>query len=201
MLLTRHFVFVHLLKSGGTFVKRILLDYAPADWACVNIEGHPSVADIPETHRHLPRIGFVRNPWDWYVSAYHYFKTVDRAAEFDALSDDGSASFGDTLTRAMAAEPYRSAGVGPMSLFVRHTYGDDPEAIRLMRFEHLRDDLLSALAALPVPIPEALSRVIREHPPLNRSEHDDYRAYYDDNLRQAVAERDGDLIRRFGYTF
>ena len=73
MLLSDHFVFVHLLKSGGTFVKRILLEHAPADWHCTDLEGHPTVDQIPPEHRGKPCFGFVRNPWDWYVSCYVYF--------------------------------------------------------------------------------------------------------------------------------
>lgn len=201
MLLSDHFVFVHLLKSGGTFVKRILFDNAPAQWHCVEVGGHPSVDEVPAEYRDKPFFGFIRNPWDWYVSCYHYFKTVDKAPLFDQISMDGTLSFAETFWRALDAEPFKSAGVGPLTYFARHTYGADPAQCRLLRFESLRDDLLATLHGLPVEVPPSLERAILDHPPVNTTEHGHYRDYYDTRLRDKVAELDADLIKRFGYAF
>lgn len=200
MLLSRHFVFVHLLKSGGTFVKRILFDHAPADWGCEEVGGHPSVHEIPESHRHLPRFGFVRNPWDWYVSCYHYFRSVDRAPLFDQISDNGRRSFAETFRVAMDTEPFRSARVGPLTWFARQTYGEG-DSLELLRFEHLREELLQALGGIGLQVPEELERAILAHPPVNATERAPYREYYDPELRDRVAQLDAGLIERFGYRF
>ena len=33
---------------------------------------HAGIDLIPAEYAHLPAIAFIRNPWDWYVSWYHW---------------------------------------------------------------------------------------------------------------------------------
>jgi hypothetical protein len=200
MLLCDHFVFVHLLKTGGTFVKQTLLRRAPTDWNCVDLDGHPSVNDIPQTHRHLPCFGFVRNPWDWYVSAYHYFTLVTDDPLFRELSRSRTLSFADTLRSAFESEPFRSAGVGPMSYYFAQVFPDDA-ACTMLRFESLRMDFLAYLQGLELEVPNELAKAVIAEPPLNSSPRVHYQQYYDRQLADEISRRDGDLIRRFRYRF
>ncbi|HQW36009.1 MAG TPA: sulfotransferase family 2 domain-containing protein [Thermoflexales bacterium] len=97
MNITREFVFVHLPKTGGTFVAEALRDlYAPR-WAFspllrrwhfrifntaagvlglnaahVEIEKHAPRRAIPAQYQHLPVLACIRNPLDWYVSNYKF---------------------------------------------------------------------------------------------------------------------------------
>ena len=64
MLATNKFVFIHLFRTGGTSVtnsfKGKMLGY------------HRPRSLIPKEYAHLPIVGNVRNPFDWYVSLYHH---------------------------------------------------------------------------------------------------------------------------------
>jgi len=73
MLITRYFNFIHLQKTGGVFFRRLCRDHLPSDWIVEeSAQTHAGFAAIPAQYAHLPTIAFIRNPWDWYVSWYHW---------------------------------------------------------------------------------------------------------------------------------
>ena len=55
----------------------------------------PAARDIPPEFRDLPVLGFVRNPWDWYVSWYHYIRAQEQrkngseSTYWSVVFDDG----------------------------------------------------------------------------------------------------------------
>ena len=97
MLVTDHFVYLHLHKSGGTFVNEVLLRHVPG---ARMLGYHLPRSHIPPQYRHLPLLGFVRNPWSYYVSWYHFQLSLPRQNHlFRCVSDDGRLGFGDTIRR------------------------------------------------------------------------------------------------------
>jgi hypothetical protein len=74
MLIHDRFVFLHVPKTGGTFLRRILQQELPE---CRPLPDMPRSAHfgwdkIPPEAAGLPVLAFVRNPWDWYVSWYSF---------------------------------------------------------------------------------------------------------------------------------
>jgi hypothetical protein len=69
MIATDRFVFLHLHKSGGTFVNECLLRFVPG---ARQLGYHLPRAMIPSELRQLPVLGVVRNPWSYYVSWYAF---------------------------------------------------------------------------------------------------------------------------------
>jgi hypothetical protein len=69
MIATDRFVYVHLHKSGGTFVNECLLRFFPD---ARQIGYHLPRSRIPQDRLALPVLGFVRNPWSYYVSWYSF---------------------------------------------------------------------------------------------------------------------------------
>lgn len=111
MLIADDFVFVHLPKTGGLFVDRVLKDmlcssrvmqgvHALRHRYGVAIPGFPyryrfgsrhgSCDAIPEQYRHLPIVACRRNPFDWYVSDYCYavWRQPDNIGKFWSDEDD-----------------------------------------------------------------------------------------------------------------
>lgn len=69
MIVTDKFVFVHLPRSGGTFVSEVIRKFFPS---AHEIGYHLPRTALPTEYSHLPVLGTVRNPWELYVSWYHH---------------------------------------------------------------------------------------------------------------------------------
>ena len=95
MIATDHFVYIHVSRTGGTFLNRLILDCFPG---ARMIQPHGHLADLPAAFAHLPAIGFARNPWDWYVSMYHDYRRKGQFV-FDTLSERDSLGFAATVRR------------------------------------------------------------------------------------------------------
>ena len=95
MIATKRFVFLHLHKSGGTFVNEWLLRFFPD---ARELGYHLPRKLIPPPLAALPVIGLVRNPWSYYVS-WHAFQATRRQpnALFQILSNGGQVGFEGTI--------------------------------------------------------------------------------------------------------
>ena len=71
MIITDHFVYIHTSRTAGTFVNKLILDHVPGAQI---LQYHGHLGDLPEKYAHLPVIGLVRNPWDWYVSMFFDYR-------------------------------------------------------------------------------------------------------------------------------
>lgn len=73
MVVTEDFTFIHTHKCGGSFVTKILQDEFQGRQVG-NTFHTPRKQCIYDTEIHL---GTVRNPFDWYVSMYHFYTKKD----------------------------------------------------------------------------------------------------------------------------
>ena len=227
MIATERFVFLHLHKSGGSFVNECLMRHAPG---ARHIGYHLPRHMIPTELGQLPVLGLVRNPWSYYVSWYAFQSIRPQPnALYRVLSDEGRLDFAGTIhnmihlgedeTRlgrlidalptaytnrglnlpGFALRPLRGLRVGFYSFLYRYLYGEGP--VLLGRMEALRAELLSLLEQVGQPVSDALREHVLHAPPLNTSNHGAYVTYYSEALGQQVAERDAEVIARHGYRF
>lgn len=200
MILTKDFVFIHLPKTGGTFITRVLERAAPQSWQAQYFEGHPTVQDIPDSHRDLPVIGMIRNPWSFYVSWYSFLREKVKDYEFfNAVSAGGTLGFRETIRNVFNSEPVKSSGWGGYTYLVDFTYREKLHSVRYIHFESLREEFVAALDDVTT-VPDDLRNALLETPPINKSSHDDYSTYYDQQLIELVRERDRPTFEMFGYS-
>lgn len=230
MIVTDRFVFLHLHKSGGSFVNDCLLQFMP-DARLIGY--HLPRSLLPRQYAHLPVLGFVRNPWSYYVSWYAFqSRRPQPNALFRILSEEGRLGFEQTirnmlelgtnptndhldrLVRALprmygsrglnlpgfALERIRGSGRGFYSFLYRYMF-DGPGVMHIGRMELLREELLAMLSALGAPVSVPMREYILNAPARNVSSHTDYSGYYSKALRDLVAERDADVIERHAYSF
>ena len=197
MLITRHFVFVHHQKTGGMFVKGLFKTQLP-DWIVDDLEHVPASA-IPAEHQHLPVLGFVRNPWDWYVSWYSYVLSQRQRFENEppnslwvSVLDRGRASFQEAVTTA--------CGAGGVDLYTRMHRLMFDRPMEIGRFENLRGDLLAFLERHSIPAGEDFVHHALTRPAENATTRDHYSRYYDAELRELVANT-SPIVREYGYSF
>lgn len=224
MILTPRFVFIHLHKSGGTFVNDVLLEHVPG---ARKLGHHAPASLLPASHAGLPVLGVVRNPWDYYVS-WFTFQSERRTWVWQVFSEDGALDFAATTQRMLYAgeddalidrliehapvefphrqmnltkaciEGMRGQSHGWYTFLFRRMYAELP--VHFIRKENLREELLEFLRKHGVESP-ALERSVREAPPANTTSHAPYRDCYPPSLARLVAEREREVAQRFGYTF
>ena len=229
MITTNRLVFLHLHKSGGTFVNECLLRFVPE---ARQIGYHLPRRLIPTEAGGLPVVGFVRNPWSYYVSWYSFQRQQGNPNFlYRILSDDGERNFDATIRNMMdlgagsirldlilralptsysnqglnlpafALAPIRNTQLGFYSYLYRYLYGGNGDPVRLGRMEQLRDELPALLQSVGETPSVEMNEFIVAAAPRNISRHVDYCHYYSDSLRDLVAERDAEVIARHGYKF
>jgi len=229
MIATDRFVYIHLHKSGGSFVNECLLRFFPD---ARQLGYHLPLSLLPATLRALPVLGFVRSPWSYYVSWYAFQSQRPRPnALFRCVSDDGRLDFkasvrnlvelGSDSVRldrllgllpdqygaaafglnlpAFALAPIRDSGLGFYSFLFRYMYTSPGIEPAIGRCENLRADLLAFFARVGVPVSGELREFVETAAPRNTSAHGDWRDYYDRELADLVAERDASVVEQFGY--
>jgi hypothetical protein len=228
MIATPRFVFLHLHKSGGTFVNECLLRFIPGSR---QLGYHLPWSVLPPQLAALPVLGFVRNPWAYYVSWYSFQAAMPQPNTlYRILSDDGLLGFKGTITNmlslasspsllgrvvaalpatfvkrglnlpAFAAARIAGSGLGFYSFLFQHIFGG-AQQLHIGRMEHLRTDLLDLLEGMGEPVGPDLRTHVATAAASNVSSHAAYTGYYDDELQNLVAERDAALIQRFEYRF
>jgi Sulfotransferase family len=73
VIITEDFVYIHMPKTGGTFVAAVLEElYRALGEPLVNCDRHGTCSNIPARHRQKRIVATVRNPLDRYVSQYRF---------------------------------------------------------------------------------------------------------------------------------
>lgn len=99
MIVTDKFVFAHLPRSGGTFVSEVIRKFFPS---AHEIGHHLPRELLPREYSHLPVLGTVRNPWEFYVSLYHYVWRRDAASILVSwMSENGRLGFTGSITNLL----------------------------------------------------------------------------------------------------
>ena len=193
MLVTDSFVFLHVPKTGGTFVKKLLLQHMRV----LHTESHTRHSDLSPEWQRLPGFYIVRDPWDWYVSWYSYAiqrgpRIVNDPAKregWEQMFRSGEASFTEAVERACATSP------DLYSRYLRDIVPLDRPDYTPLKFERLRKDLRRYLRPHMTP---TLREAVRRTPRERVSDHQ-VAGPYTHETYALVRERTSWLQDRFGY--
>jgi sulfotransferase famil protein len=203
---SHRFIFVHVYRSGGQSVTAALEPYLTRPRLAripllrrlgdrrlealrTHNHGHISARELRTA---LPReqfdsfftFGFVRNPWSWQVSVFHFVR--QRVEHPDHEFFKVFRDFDHYLDWRV-----NTAGPELQSDFVCDASGE------------LLVDFLGHYETLAVDFAQVCARlgISRALPHKNRSQHHNYREYYSADTRGLVAEAYRADIERFGYEF
>jgi hypothetical protein len=99
MIVTDKFVFVHFPRTGGTFITDVIMRFFPS---AQEIGYHLPRSLLPNKYSHLPVLGSVRNPWEFYVSWYYHVWPRDAATPLHSwLSENGKQQFEGATRNAL----------------------------------------------------------------------------------------------------
>ena len=200
-LFSKDVLFLHIPKAAGTSVTEYLVEVLPRpvsyvhptemkrmsergiDW--IQGKAHQTLAEAAVlTREHgfdvaaFPLVlAVLRNPYDRAVSLYSFLRRPGNqtamANPLHAVALRGS--FRDFVVAARAA-PTRPLA---RSYDFVHLNGAIPRNLKMAKFERLADDVIRALESVGV-------KGDAEFPWQNRSIHDDFRLYYDDETEDIV---------------
>jgi hypothetical protein len=207
MIITDKFVYIHMPKTGGTFVTSVLEQIYcrpkeeakhPPAWARLpgkyppkryrRLGGpemkHAGARKIPPQFRHLPVVGCIRNPYDRYVSEYHFHWWKEHPEHYPsiaALPGYPDVSF-DAFVRALNEQSvlgfqglHLDPTVGRDTYLILAYYSRDPHAFlksvegrplttemvrealvtsRLLNTERLNEELDDFLGSVGIPAEE-----------------------------------------------
>lgn len=192
-------VFVHVMKTGGKWVRDVLSGGIPAEWNVYDslrptpedpAAGlHVGMLDVPREYRNAPVLAYVRNPWDWYVSCFSFFRN-----KFDAGDDV------DVFQRSLST-------LIDLNNCTMHSLGmvldaDGAPCCRMRRVEDgVGAQLLRFMDDNCPYVPEVVRIAANGMERKNVSSRGDYRSYYTDEMAASVAIRDAWLISEYDYEF
>jgi hypothetical protein len=177
------------------------------------MQPHLYGTQVPPQYAHLPRVWFLRNPWDWWVSLWNHWhvRFWNRANQFQKPREQWVRA---AVWWARALEPFGPARTpeglaGAVRLYasmmetqttIHRKCKATGDACSWGRFENLRYDA-TRLLAQHARLPPQLRTTLRTLAPRNVTEHAHYRTYYTEPLRDFVAEREQEIIELMGYKF
>lgn len=230
MIVTEKFVFVHLLRSGGTFVSDVIKKFFPSAY---EIGYHLPLTRLPREFSHLPVLGTIRNPWAFYPSwYYHHLPNNKYLPLFCSVSHNRKLDFAETIRNALNLsmsnerldrlieelpeqfnyhEKHVSNVTKECMRQIRNTglglytfrfnqVFGRADDIYFCRVESLRSDLISFFESIGT-LSDAVRNYVLALEKKNASEHAHYSTYYTPDLAELVSVRDRPLIERFRYTF
>jgi hypothetical protein len=230
MIVTDKFVFVHLPRSGGTFVSEVIRKFFSS---AHEIGYHLPRTLLPREHSHLPVLGAVRNPWEFYVSWYHHVWPRDATTPLISwMTENGNLGFAGTARNALnlgvnnkrldaliemlpVRVDYRGRNIPNITKEAMRSVRGTGVGYYTFRFNHLfgnagdmffcrletlRQDLVAFFEGIGAATDELRDYVLRSEKK-NSAEHLHYSTYYTPELADLVLIRDRPLIKRFGYVF
>jgi len=230
MLVTDEFVFLHLPRSGGTFVYEVVKKFFPS---AREIGYHFPRVLLPGEYSRLPIFGVVRNPWEFYVSWYEHVRPRNTASIlFSWLSDEGELDFTETIRNAlnlgvnderldvlieMLPEhvDYRRRNIPNITKDSMHKVRGSGLGYYTFRFNQmfgkaddvffcrlhsLREDLVAFFDGIGLATDEFRDYVLNLEKK-NTAEYTHASTYYTAELAELVRIRDRQLVERFGFTF
>jgi len=181
--------FIHIPRTGGSSISRWylknILSVPDSNDFKYNLKGH---AFLIEIEKPAPiKFTVVRNPWDRVVSMYIFIKyntSIFIQCYIPKLIPE---DFNDFVLNKIKIWYF-----GDHKLSTPQVRWIEPGVTHLLRFENLEKDF------------KIIQDIFQCYEPLgmkNKTEHDHYRTYYNDETRQAVAEMFKEDIEAFGYEF
>lgn len=207
MLISYHkkFLFVYIFKTAGTSITNSLAPYCyrpgstrPANWRAflstnwkkihrVPIKKHATAVEIRSVldqsiFDSFFKFTFVRNPWDWQVSLYHFILERPEIRGYEETKKMGSFR---NFVFSRDTSPFTQTGclVEDSGKLLVDFVG---------RFENLEEDFREVCRRIGISV---------ELPHINKSGRAGYRDYYDDETRELTARLYAEDIERFGYRF
>lgn len=190
MLILPHSCFVHVPKTGGSWVRRAIIA-SSVEWEDYSVNGDPHVGFKSCPRPGLFRFAFVRHPVSLYRSYWQYKMTFGWDTGNTLDRECQSADFHVFVRNVLATRP------GAYGRTLLELVGDLDDQIEYIgKYENLTEDLIAALRKAGEVYDED---AVRNEPPANVSDKNRFSAAYTEELEAAVREAESYVLQRFNY--
>lgn len=229
MIKHRDFIFCHMPRTGGCFVRDLLNE---------NIAGskrtrrnHIALENLEDSEINKFKFGTIRNPYDWYVSwwAYSKYSPVDQYTR-QLYSNGGTEDFNIFVKNVMEANEGKNTwfnlnimgkfDIGLMTykylnvLCSRNKVFDKELCMweqshdellladYIMRFEALRDEIDYVFSTYIFDLDSNQRKKLFGEEKINSSNRKaDYRKYYSDESIELIKHKDRFIFNNYDYSF
>lgn len=214
MILTKHFVWIHVPRTGGTWFRSVMKVSHVPEWDVWIGAGHKAHDSIPKQWKNLPRLAGTRNPWAWYVSHFYCWKEQYETKKKlykgpQEVWEPFAQEWADRLERTRSSDErvwfehamadFMVPGQPSLTGTTKYLVGDMSRC-SFIRVEGTPEHLIAALNQTCT-VPSRLQYQLRNAAPVNNTQSRNYRDFYRPAIRDLVAEIDRETIERFGYEF
>jgi hypothetical protein len=206
---SKKFVFIHIPRTRGTLLSRLLEPYGTALQGEANFDSpyfkHASATDIQrclgDAFDEYFKFSIVRNPWDWVVSNFAFNRGLHRCyvagSRYPTCNPNNVPEWAQQMSFDIWLRWWLDE-LNPGQLSLLQDRSGTILTDRIFRFETLMQDLPSLCERLGVPLVEAISPG-----PQNRGKRtgSSYRDYYSAVTSDWVETHFQREIELFGYAF
>jgi hypothetical protein len=216
MLMTKHFMFIHIPCTGGELVRKACFANLPAEWFIPNdLDWFTPYEQLRDDFGDLPAFTLVSNPWRWYASWYEHITRHDpesRTGEmWEIAFENGSADFHTVVTRACTGQQFTNRRTKQLmdargldhysALYEIATGSPDRDRVETLRCEELGSAVPAFFARNDIPVGRDLLDALAGAAAGALDNRPNYRALYDDGLRQLVGDKTHSIVESHGYSF
>jgi len=223
-MITNKFIHIHIPRTAGQFLRSIFRRNR-SSWEFLVEDSHQTLSDSRSILKSknskidmVPSFCVIRNPWDWYVSRYFFrqaaWRHENKKVSFSDIENFENNKrgfqehllFTDSLIKnGKKAKSLISKNVARiwqrLTISVFYDELTEHEVNHIGRFENLAADMSRILSTIdPKTFVLEKTQLIMKGQ-VNASKHDQYRHYYNEELKNMVYEWDKDFIERFNYEF
>ena len=204
----KKFIYIHIYKVAGTSIRTVLQEYddlAKSDfpfyenvkfyfghqytflsrWAIDHIKASKVKKHFPsEVYDNYFKFTFVRNPWDWQVSLYHYMLQYDKHPQHELVTK--MKSFDEYIEWRIQED---------LEIQKEFIYDKNNNLIVdfVGKFENLQEDFDKICDRINI------NKI--QLPFSNKSKHGYYKDYYNEHTRKLIADAFKKDIETFQYEF
>lgn len=189
---THKFIFIHIPKTGGTSIEKVLSRYQTNNESRLHI---PLGYYDDSLYRDYYKFAFVRNPWEKLVSQYFFTQKLKEKRGLPPYNKSFKefileiTGWSKGFVNFKNYKPWKNPWQLPWIYDNNNNVGID----FIGRFENLQQDFKKVC--------HQLNLDIYKLPTLNNVAREDYQHYYDNNTIETVREMYSDDINRFNYSF
>ena len=226
MIINDKYLFIHIQRSGGSFVEKFLLENFDG-WVSI-IPKHGGISEVYEQLieisketgydlNNILRFGVVRNPWNWYVSWWSANSKNILSGKgtnfpkifFEETAKDFNVFMKHIMTTNFGRENYINSAIMQRENIGAYTYrymichyaSDNNNSIvpvvdAIIHQENLREELASLLKLSP-----ERRKILFDMENYHVGSYKPFREYYNEESIDLVAKKDKFIIDTHNYSF